>query len=174
MPRRENHPDQSNLPTPVMSPADHDHSDCLCRVLDAVEGSCELNRLNLTPVRRRSLEILLESHRALGAYDLLERLRLEGFGSKPVTAYRALDFLMKNGFVHRIEGLNAYVACMHPSESHTPAFMVCRTCRAVAEAQALPQDAALGRAAESVGFSIENTVVEVMGLCAACQSGAET
>ena len=159
---------------PVMSSRDHDHQHCVSRVLRQVDAASDLKRLKLTPVRRRTLEILLESHRALGAYDLLDRLGAEGLGSRPVTAYRALGFLMKNGFVHKIERLNAYVACMHPSQSHHPAFMVCRACRAVAEAQAEPAKGALGQAARAVGFVIEHTVVEAVGLCAACRLEAGT
>ncbi len=164
------------MPTtpPPMSAQDHDHRHCVTRVLGEVAASTDAQSLKLTPQRRRALEILLESHKALGAYDLLERFQAEGLGSKPVTAYRALDFLMKNGFVHKIEGLNAYVACMHPSESHHPAFMVCRSCRSVAEAQAEPAKGTLGQAARTVGFAIEHTVVEAVGLCSTCQAEAAT
>ncbi len=148
----------------------HDHDACISRVLTEVDASSDLNHLKLTPQRRRALEILLESHKALGAYDLLERFQAEGLGSKPVTAYRALEFLIRNGFVHKIEGLNAYVACMHPAEFHHPAFMVCRNCRTVAEAESEPAKGVLGQAARAVGFTIDHTIVEAVGLCATCQS----
>jgi Fur family zinc uptake transcriptional regulator len=82
----------------------------------------------LTPVRRRVLEILLAQHRALGAYDILDTLREEGLGSQPPVADRALDFLIKNGFAHKIERLNAFIACTHLGQSHTPAFLICWNC----------------------------------------------
>ena len=90
--------------------------------------------LRLTPVRRRALETLLDNHRVMGAYDVLERLAKDGFGNQPPVAYRALDFLVENGFAHKIRRLNAYAACMHPETDHAPVFMICSQCDAVAEA----------------------------------------
>jgi Fur family zinc uptake transcriptional regulator len=122
----------------------------------------------MTPVRRRTLQILLESHRALGAYDVLERLALDGYGNQPPVAYRALDFLEEQGLVHRIRRLNAFTACMHPGETHAPAFLICRECHAVAEASAAAVGEALETAARAMGFAIERSTVEALGLCPAC------
>lgn len=149
--------------------ASHDHAHCIHSGLAAVETYCKAQRLQFTPVRRRVLEILLEQHRALGAYELLEYLRAEGLGSQPPVAYRALDFLVKHGFVHKIERLNAFIACMHPGETHTPVFMICRACNSVAEAQREPMQGQLGAVARAAGFLIERTVVEAEGLCPKCQ-----
>ena len=91
----------------------HDHARCVRSGLAAAEAECRVRKLRLTPVRRRALELLLSEHRALGAYDLLARLSDEGLGSQPPVAYRALDFLVKAGFAHKIEALNAYLACAH-------------------------------------------------------------
>lgn len=158
--------------------ADHDHAHCVARALARAEEVAATTGARLTPVRRRALEILAESHTALGAYDLLERLAAEGFGAQPPVAYRALEFLTSHGLAHRIERLNAFVACAHPVDAadHDPAFMICRECRAVAET-AQPRGAdALGRAAAAAGFAIEERVVEAMGLCPACrdEGAAET
>jgi Fur family zinc uptake transcriptional regulator len=117
--------------------------------------------------------MLLQNHRALGAYTILDRLREDGFGSQPPVAYRALDFLVANGLAHKIERLNAFIACVHPSHSHTPAFMICRLCDAVAEAQSSPARGALGDAARATGFRIERTVVEAEGVCPACADKAD-
>ncbi|GGX66098.1 hypothetical protein GCM10007385_39130 [Tateyamaria omphalii] len=114
------------------------------------------------------MELLLQEHRALGAYALLDLLKDAGFGSQPPVAYRALDFLTENGFVHKIERLNAFVACSHPGESHSPAFMICRLCDSVAEAQSAPAKGVLGDAAKAAGFQIEKTVVEAEGVCPTC------
>ena len=84
------------------------------RLLAAAETRCAKESLRLTPVRRKVLELLLQEHRALGAYAILDLLREAGFGSQPPVAYRALDFLAEHGFVHKIERLNAFVACVHP------------------------------------------------------------
>ncbi|WP_375688156.1 transcriptional repressor [Pseudooceanicola sp. LIPI14-2-Ac024] len=144
----------------------HDHAACVASAMDTAQATCDARKLQLTPVRRRVLEILLENHAAMGAYDVLDRLAAEGLGSKPPIAYRALNFLVENGFVHRVEKLNAFVACGHPGESHVPALLICRACGHVAEAEA---QAPISTA---TGFVIESTVVEAEGLCPSCQKDA--
>ncbi|WP_417259778.1 transcriptional repressor [Celeribacter sp.] len=153
--------------------ARHDHSHCVTDAVAQVDSQCKIRGLKLTPVRRRALEILLEEHRALGAYDVLERLREDGFGSQPPVAYRALDFLTANGFAHKIERLNAFIACAHPGDTHTPAFLICRLCRAVAEAETHHEEGLLDRIAEATGFNIERAVLEAEGLCPNCQNGPD-
>ena len=111
----------------------HNHAACIRSALSAAEAACATDGLRLTPVRRRTLEILLEAHEALGAYDVLARLSAEGLGDKPPVAYRALSFLVEHGLAHRIERLNAFVACAKPGHDHAPAFLICRGCRAVSE-----------------------------------------
>jgi len=148
----------------------HDHTHCIADGVEAVATACQARGLQLTPVRRRVQEILLSEHRAMGAYEILDTLRAEGLGSQPPVVYRALDFLVKHGFAHKVERLNAFTACNHPGESHTPAFLICRQCGAVVEAAAEPAKGALGAAADQVGFEIEQTVVEAEGLCPACRN----
>lgn len=150
----------------------HDHSACRTGGLETVEAHCAEQGLNLTPVRRRVLEILLEDHRALGAYDILDRLRSEGHGAQPPVAYRALDFLTAHGFAHKIERLNAFAACTHPGETHAPVFLICRVCNSVAEGRAEPARGNLGRVAAETGFKIERTVTEAEGICPNCQQQA--
>lgn len=151
----------------------HDHGSCISAGLDAADAHCRVEGLRFTPVRRKALEILLQEHRALGAYEMLDRLRDAGFGSQPPVAYRALEFLVANSFAHKIERLNAFIACAHPGARHSPAFMICRLCDSVAEAQSLPARGALGEAARATGFRIERTVVEAEGVCPACVDKAE-
>ena len=156
-------------PAEAMRP--HDHGDCIRRVLDEAERRAAEDKVNFTPVRRHALEILLESHAAMPAYGLLKRLDADGFGSQPPVVYRALDFLVGQGFVHKVERLNAFVACMYPNETHTPAFLICRNCRSVAETCVSPSPAALLREARETGFVIERSVVEAEGLCRDCALG---
>lgn len=146
----------------------HDHRKCAATMLSAAEAYCAAHKLQFTATRRRVLEILLEGHKALGAYDILERLQKEGRGAQPSVAYRALDFLLKHGFAHKVERLNAYIACSHPDEAHAPAFMICRSCGAVAEFSSSPARGPLGEAAREAGFRIEKTVIEAEGLCPDC------
>ncbi|NKX43962.1 Fur family transcriptional regulator [Roseicyclus persicicus] len=150
----------------------HDHSACIAGTVAAVAARCAEEGLQLTPVRRRVLEILLQRHRAIGAYEILDTLREEGLGSQPPVAYRALEFLTKHGFAHRIEGLNAFAACTHPGHDHDAAFLICSGCGAVAEAPVEPARAALQETAEAAGFTIRRTVLEAEGLCPNCTADA--
>lgn len=150
----------------------HDHGRCVDSAIAAAEAHCAAEGLRFTPVRRAALEILLSEHRAMGAYELLDRLHAAGFGSQPPVVYRALDFLLANGFVHKIERLNAFIACALPGANHSPAFLICRICEAVAEAQSAPARGSLGEAARATGFRIERTVVEAIGVCPTCADKA--
>lgn len=152
----------------------HDHDQCVETAISEAVTHCATTGARFTAVRRAALEILLREHRALGAYELLDRLRDAGFGSQPPVAYRALDFLVENGFVHKIERLNAFIACAHPGASHSPAFLICRNCDAVAEAHSAPARGSLGDAARATGFTIERTVVEALGICPSCMGKSDT
>jgi Fur family zinc uptake transcriptional regulator len=151
----------------------HDHAGCIASALTAAEDHCAAEGLRFTPVRRKALEILLQEHRAIGAYEMLDRLRDAGFGSQPPVAYRALEFLVANGFAHKIERLNAFIACAHPGATHSPAFMICRMCQSVAEAQSEPSRDGLSDVARAAGFQIERTVVEAEGICPSCAEKAD-
>ncbi|WP_138468931.1 Fur family transcriptional regulator [Poseidonocella sp. HB161398] len=154
---------------PETSFTPHDHGACISQGVEAAVRQCREAGLKLTPVRKRVLEILLSEHRAMGAYEILDRLRDEGLGSQPPVAYRALDFLTANGFAHRIERLNAFIACTHAGDSHTPAFLICRACSRVAETDSTLPRQALARAAEPMGFTVERAAMEAEGLCPDCR-----
>ena len=151
----------------------HDHTHCIDQGVEAAAAYCARKELKFTPQRRRVLEILLEEHRALGAYEILDRLRVEGLGTQPPIAYRALDFLVSHGFAHKIERLNAFIACTHIGQNHAPAFLICRICSAVAESYVDPLSGDLGHAAKAAGFTIERAVIEAEGLCPQCREGAQ-
>ena len=150
----------------------HDHGSCVTDAMAEAQAQCDARGLRLTPVRRRALEILLAEHRAQGAYDVLAVLGQEGLGSQPPVAYRALDFLVKAGFAHKIEAINAYIACAHLGACDRPAFLICRSCKSVAEADTAPAQGRLKAAAAEAGFEIERTVIEAEGLCPHCKDDA--
>ncbi len=152
-----------------LSFTNHDHGACISGGVARADAACRAAGLQFTPVRRRVLEILLHEHRAIGAYDVLEFLRDEGLGSQPPVAYRALDFLVKNGFAHKIERLNAFVACTHAGTEHMPVFLICRVCDTVAETQWAPDQSELGQAADAIGFEVDAVVVEALGTCPNCR-----
>lgn len=147
----------------------HDHRRCRRSAMSAVASLCKERKLRLTPARQRTLEILLESHIALGAYDVLEKLAASGFGEKPPQVYRALGFLIEQGFAHKIEKLNTYVACAAPQICHHPCFMVCGQCGRVAEQSVPKASKQLAAAADRLGFSPLASVIEISGLCGQCE-----
>ena len=150
----------------------HDHGACANAALARAEQVAAAEGLRLTPVRRRVLEILLEQHRALGAYEVLERLAAEGLGKQPPVAYRALDFLVEHGLAHRIQRLNAFTACQHHHpEGAAPVFLICRNCQTVAEIDAAGLRTDLAALGAGAGFAVERTTIEALGLCAACARG---
>lgn len=152
----------------------HDHHHCIAGAITRAEAVVADRGLRLTPVRRRTLEILLERHRAMGAYDVLERLVADGFGHQPPVAYRALDFLVDNGLAHRIRRLNAFTACAHPGEDHHAAFLICRACSRVAEIAAEPLRETLEASAGISGFTVERVNIEALGLCPNCRTEGQS
>ncbi len=161
--------------TPALAFAEHDPRRCRETLRDELERAARTRGLRLTPARVRVLELLSEAHRAMGAYELLDRLRAEGLGSQPPVVYRALDFLIEAGFAHKIERLNAYVACGHPAgdpgAEHAACFLICARCRTVAEIEDAGLDLAVAQAAAQRGFAMHRTVLEIEGTCPACRGG---
>ncbi|TQV64575.1 MAG: transcriptional repressor [Halothiobacillaceae bacterium] len=151
------------------------HETCLAHALDQARTLCEDKGARLTPLRRRVLELIWSSHEAVKAYDLLDRLSTEDRTVKPPTVYRALDFLLEQGLVHRVDSLNAYVGCTHPDEPHDVRLLICNQCGQVTELANPALDQALTRALAETGFKPTRAHLEVHGLCAPCQTktGAE-
>lgn len=172
MPPQTDDPACPGCETPGLAFQVHDHAACATDALTRAEALLEARGQRLTPVRKRVLQILLEAHQALGAYDVLNRLVAEGFGNQPPVAYRALDFLEEQGLAHRIRRLNAFAACMHPGEPHAPVFLICEDCKLVAEAPGAGVGAALGQAARGLGFTVQRATVEAIGRCPACEAAA--
>ena len=150
----------------------HDHTGCTNTALERADQLALERGLRLTPVRRKTLEILLQEHRALGAYDVLEHLAAAGFGSQPPVAYRALDFLVENGLAHRVRRLNAFMACLHVDSDHVPVFFICKDCSHVAEAPVHGVKEAMEREADALGFSLDRMNAEAVGQCPACKAAA--
>lgn len=153
--------------------AKHDHGKCKTIVVSAVKKVCKDRGLRLTPVREKALRILAESHEALGAYDILSRLVSHGFGAQPPIVYRALDFLIENGFAHRVEKLNAYIACNSPGESHSPLFLICKSCHQVAETGDNMDTRSIHKAASLIKFNVEAASIEIEGFCSGCGTNAQ-
>lgn len=137
------------------------------------ETICRTRSQNFTPMRRHVLQALLASHRPLGAYEIIDAVAQHATRPAPITVYRALDFLMENGLVHRIESRNAFLACGHDhSAGAMVAFLICEKCNSVGEVPAGRVAQSLNDAARGIGFAPKLSVVEITGLCAHCQQAA--
>lgn len=125
----------------------------------------------LTETREAVLQLLLEENRPMTAYELLDMLGTRtGRMRNPPTIYRALEFLLGEGFISRLESLNAYTVCSHIGEPHACLFFLCRCCGEAAEATDGDVEARLSAVAGVLGFRADHPVVEVVGLCQHCQS----
>ena len=150
----------------------HDHDACRSEALAQVVAACAERGLRLTPLRRRVLELIWSSHTPVKAYDLLDGLRREHAAAAPPTVYRALEFLVEQGFIHRIESLNAYIGCSEPEQAHQGQFLICDSCGDAAELSDPDIAAVLRRKAEMLGFQLDVCTVELKGRCARCETAA--
>jgi Fur family zinc uptake transcriptional regulator len=147
----------------------HDHRRCIKGALNEARRICLESNGRLTRQRQRALELVWQSHRPVGAYEILEQLRAEGFNGAPPTVYRALEFLLEHGLIHRIESLNAYTGCARPGQRHTGQFLICSKCHRVAELDDAKVSRVISTTAARLGFLAASPVVEIRGLCPACR-----
>jgi len=153
----------------VFPAPDHDHGSCTSAAIAHAEELCAARAQRLTPMRRHVLETLLASHKPLGAYEIMEQLA-DGGRPAPITVYRALDFLRQNNLVHRIESLNAFVACVHNHDGGDPiVFLICEHCGAVGEAPGGGVGEALKASSRAAGFAPKTPVIEITGICSHCR-----
>ena len=150
--------------------AGHDHDSCVSAAIETAERLCHERGLRFTELLRRVLTLVWDSHKPIGAYEILDKLGIEGRAAAPPTVYRALDFLIEAGLVHRLDSLNAFIGCPDPSRSHTGQFMICRQCRTVLELHDAEIEAVVAGKAEKLGFTAVHQVLEVQGLCADCSN----
>ncbi|MFB9146441.1 transcriptional repressor [Halomonas alkalicola] len=139
-------------------------------LLDQAAQQCQQRGVRFTPIRRRVLEMIAEASGGLKAYDLLDRLAEEHAAARPPTVYRALEFLIDQGLVHRIESLNAYVACPCPEHTHGFQLLICRLCGRVEELHLDDVNAQLSQRARDLGFRVERQTIELLGHCEACHT----
>ncbi|MES1989810.1 MAG: transcriptional repressor [Pseudomonadota bacterium] len=148
----------------------HNHEKCIGAALTRARELCGAREVKLTPIREKVLEIVWRSHKPVGAYDVLDTLARTHKAARPPTVYRALDFLMAEGLIHKIESLNAYLGCGEAGHTHESQFLICRSCGTAEEIVDDALDIALDTATKRSGFAVERKVVEIAGVCARCQS----
>ena len=146
----------------------HDHTHCTADLIARAERTCERRGSKLTGQRREILSSVAQSHSAVGAYDIIERMAKHGPRPAPITVYRALDFLLAHGLVHKIESRNAFVACSHSHEGQPAALLICQTCGTVAELDVPEIFERIVQRAKAQKFSPAHTVIEMSGTCGSC------
>ena len=147
----------------------HHHHHDAAGIVREVERECTSRGLRLTPLRREVLDLVAKARKPVKAYDLLESLRDNHAGAAPPTVYRALDFLLENGFIHKLESINAFVFCQHPAEAHQVPFLICDKCENATE---VCDEGAIAKLIEQqargFGFRAKAQTLEVHGVCRAC------
>ena len=157
------------MAVPTGSARKHRRSD-IGRALDVAEALCRRQGVRLTKLRRAVLELVLESGHPVGAYELLGKLDVHVGAKAPATIYRALNFLIAHRCVHRIESLNAFVACVDLGDPHDSQFMICTDCGNAVEIHDEAIARALKRQSEKQGFELSEQIIELRGRCTSCQS----
>lgn len=148
----------------------HDHGACIADALARARAVCTQRGARLTPLRQTVLELVWQNHKPLGAYALMAMLEQENTRKvAPPTVYRALDFLLEHGLIHRVHRLNAYIGCPDPEQPHAGNLLICRECGVAVEADAQPLATALQQLADGEGFSAEEHTLEIVGLCQHCR-----
>ncbi len=135
---------------------------------------CAQRGQRLTPIRQKVLEILLRESRSLKAYEMLDRIRSVHPGAAPPTVYRALDFLVEQGLIHRLDAINAWTACMDAAGEPHDILVVCTECGKVAELSAPALSRQLAQKVSDAGFVLSGHETELRALCAACLAAGST
>ena len=147
----------------------HDHQLCIDEAIEVATQICVERGMRFTRIRKRVLTLVWSSHQPIGAYSILKALQSVYPRAAPPTVYRALDFLIEIGLIHRIESMNAFVGCTHPNERHTGQFLICESCGAAAEMDDPQINDAVQRTAGAMGFLAQRQMIEVTGLCPDCR-----
>jgi Fur family zinc uptake transcriptional regulator len=138
------------------------------RMIEA-ENLCRDKGARFTDMRRTVYGFLLDAKAPISAYDLLAALQIKlKKALAPPTVYRALEFLLEQGLIHRLESNNSYLICDHPGQPHESLYLVCTRCGTTREVEDAKVEALLGSKAAAVGFVPARQVIEVQGLCAKC------
>lgn len=147
----------------------HDHASCVDTAVKRAHQLCEAQSVRLTPLRESVLRALLSSHKALGAYEIIEKLQEDGRRLAPISVYRVIEVLVDAGLVHRLESQNAFFACLaEHSDMRSLLVLVCKNCARVAEAEAPSAWKAIKSITQMNGFSVSETILEIQGTCADC------
>ncbi len=154
--------------TELTSPT-HNHDSCRNKAVKAADKLCAERGVQLTPIRRKTLELIWKSHRAVKAYDLLDQIKPLQQSVKPATVYRALDFLLEQGLIHRVESLNAFIGCTCSERQHEQLLLICLRCHEVEERPGKLVMQAVSQELSHAGFTPYHKAIEVQGICKHCK-----
>ena len=147
----------------------HNHNACVQEAVARAEEICSARNERFTPLRKTVLELVWGSHKPVKAYDLLAQLAVFHERPAPPTVYRALDFLMEAGLIHKLQSINAFVGCAEPGRDHQGQFLICEKCGVVAELDDKSITSRIDQNAKRMGFRVDDETVEIKGLCRDCQ-----
>jgi Fur family zinc uptake transcriptional regulator len=150
----------------------HDHKRCINAALCRARELCDARKARLTPIRETVLKTIWASHRPLGAYDIVDQMSQSETSAPrilPPTVYRAIQFLLDQGLIHRLSSLNAYIGCPFPGNYHSDFFLICEQCGSTAECSDDQVDHAVKHAAGRADFQVGSKVIEIVGICPECQ-----
>lgn len=145
-----------------------EHQHCMETALEQAEKICQKNDARLTKLRKRVLELIWAEHEPVKAYDLLNELQKSDPAAKPPTIYRALDFLLEQGLIHKLHRLNAYVGCSHPEGKKPCFFLICTNCNSVTKSHDDAYRKLIAKVYKSYHFRLQATTFEMEGLCQKC------
>ena len=149
--------------------SNHKHSDCVKSIIEKAEQVCDKNSLKLTPIRRKVLEVIIANHKPTKAYDILTKLKDSGFSDKPPTVYRALDFLIENKIVHKLNTLNAYIACFSDKIEEICYFLICEKCQNIEEIRDKKLVKTLANIGKDKKADIKSVCLEIGFRCEECR-----
>jgi Fur family zinc uptake transcriptional regulator len=149
------------------------HKKCISSALLEGEKICAQQGLRFTAIRRKVLEIIWQGHQPAKAYYILDQLSALLSSAKPATVYRALNFLLDNGLIHKINSLNAFVGCSHPCHHKQCFFLICKHCNEVSECCTSSLNEAILTTAQENAFTPEETSLEIQGICKSCSQEAK-
>lgn len=157
---------------PPLACSQHDHGHCISGALSEARQICAKRGVRLTELRAQVLEFIWQSHKPLGAYTLMEMLAQASTRRvAPPTVYRALEFLLEQGLIHRINALNAFIGCPSPGQRHQNHFLICRHCGVTIEIASDQLSGYIVQCASDAGFRVDSQSLEVMGCCPSCRAG---
>ena len=167
-------PDSTDQKLTASLVSSHDHKACIEKAIRKAEQLCVERGAQLTPIRHKILELIWESHQAVKAYDLLERIKPFNDSAKPATVYRALDFLIEQRLIHRVESMNAFIGCNHLESKHDLLLLICELCQEIEERPATKVMKALSLELAEAGFNAQRKSIEIHGICSRCSQPETT